>query len=130
MTILDALKTPYTWLSIIAAFAIVILIQLSFAEPAIWTFLGDGTGPSILLLIGSVVFGILLVAIGYKEIEKNPDMAPRLYQVVRMVIAFGGGFMAAGILGGIEISGNWPTVAVKATGPFGAVVLFYALNPK
>jgi len=103
-----------------------VLIQSAFGAASAVPLYAN---PAIYLLSGSVLFGMLLVALGYDTIRGNPEMHARLYQVVRMMIAFGAGFIAAGVTGGIEISGEWGPLTVKAGGPMACVLLFYKFDP-
>ena len=90
---------------------------------------GIARKPATWLLAASVIFGLLLIREAYDILAATPAMHSRLYQVVRMVIAIGSGFTGAGILGSLEISGNWQTITVKAGGPFALIVFFYSVDP-
>lgn len=81
------------------------------------------------LLAVSVALGILLVVLAYGEIVGDRDMPARQYQVIRMMIAFGAGFISAGITGSIEIEVGLGSLIIKAGGPFATVVMFYMVDP-
>ena len=83
----------------------------------------------IAAIVVSVIFGLGLIIIGYNYIASDPSVHPRLYQIYRMGVAFGAGFVAAGLAGSFQIEGKWPPVTVKAGGPIGIAVFFYAVNP-
>ena len=76
------------------------------------------------LIIGGVMIALgLLVAI---FVISDPDLAA---WIIRVTVALGAGFMAAGILGVIEITNPIGEVVVKAGGPVAVTVLFYVWDP-
>jgi hypothetical protein len=81
------------------------------------------------LAAGSVVFGLVLLRFCFTVIIGAPEMPDRAYQIVRLVIGMGAGFVAAGLAGPFEIETGWPTATIKAGGPTGVAIFFYLVNP-
>ena len=85
--------------------------------------------PSLLLLIGSVIFGILLIiSMIILMIVKHP-MPPEVLQAVRVLIAIGAGFASAGFLGSFQLGGDWKGLAITASGGFAAFLIVYLVGP-
>ena len=76
------------------------------------------------LIIGGAMIALgLLVAI---FVIQDPALAA---WIIRVTVALGAGFMAAGILGAIEITNPRTELIVKAGGPIAVTVLLYVWNP-
>ena len=80
----------------------------------------------LLSIIVGAVFIItgLVIALVFRK-----DLGPRVFWVIRVVVALGAGMLAAGILGNLTISGTWAGLSIKAGGPIAVTVLVYLVNP-
>jgi len=77
----------------------------------------------------SIVIGVVLMLVGLAVLLIKPDASQRVFWVVRVLVALGAGFAAAGLLGTLEIEGPVLDLTIKAGGPFALTVLVYLVNP-
>jgi len=77
----------------------------------------------------SILLGILLILLGLAVLLMRPDASPQVSQVVRVLVALGAAFAAAGLSGTIEIEGKVLDLTIKASGTFAVFVIVYLLNP-
>jgi len=76
----------------------------------------------------SIGIGVLFIGAGLIVTLAKPGLSPQAFWVVRVIVALGAGFVAAGILGNIEITGR-AELPIKAGGPIAVTVLVYVWNP-
>ena len=79
-------------------------------------------------VVASVVLGLSLI-IGGLVFAVLVDLDPQTFFILRVLIALGAGFAAAGILGTLEIENPALDLTVKAGGPIAFTVLVYLVNP-
>jgi hypothetical protein len=77
----------------------------------------------------SVVLGLVLIFGSLILVILKPDINPQGFWIIRILVALGAGFAAAGILGNIEITNPIAKYTIKAGGPIALTVLFYLVNP-
>ena len=77
----------------------------------------------------SILLGILLILLGLAVLLMRPDVNPQVFWVVRVLVALGAGFAAAGLGGTLIIEGPVLNIVIKAGGPFALTVLLYLVNP-
>ncbi len=77
----------------------------------------------------SIVIGAVLIAACLVIVLVKGDLSPRAFWIVRVMVALGAGFMAAGILGNLDITGTVLNLTIKAGGPLAVTVMIYLLDP-
>jgi hypothetical protein len=77
----------------------------------------------------SIVLGLVLIFVCLIIVILNPDLNPQGFWIIRILVSLGAGFVAAGILGNLEISGSVANITIKAGGSLAVTVLVYLLNP-
>ena len=81
------------------------------------------------LQILSLVLGVIfLLASGIILLVVKPTNPTALW-LIRVVVSLGGGFLAAGLLGFIEIGGKVLDIVIEAGGGFAVFLVLYLLNP-
>ena len=80
-------------------------------------------------IISSMIIGAVFIASGLVITLIKADLNDRAFWIVRVMVSLGAAFLAAGILGEIEVSGTVLKWTVKAGGPFAVFVIVYLLNP-
>jgi len=77
----------------------------------------------------SILIGVLLILLGLAVLLMRPDANPQVFWVVRVLVALGAGFAAAGLGGTLIIEGPVLNMVIKAGGPFALTVLLILVNP-
>ena len=80
-------------------------------------------------VIVSMIIGAVFIASGLVITLIKADLNDRAFWIVRVMVSLGAALLAAGILGGIEVSGDGFGLSVKAGGPAAVFVIIYLLNP-
>lgn len=81
------------------------------------------------LIIISIIIGSVYILVGLLVAVLKPSPAAHIIWVIRVLVSLGAGFVAAGILGTIEISGTVWDISVHAGGPIAVFFIIYAFNP-
>jgi hypothetical protein len=80
-------------------------------------------------IIISIIIGSVYILVGLIVAVFKPTENPQVGWIVRVLVSLGAGFVAAGILGTIEISGTVWDISVHAGGPIAVFFIIYAFNP-
>ncbi len=80
-------------------------------------------------IIISIIIGSVYILVGLLVALFKPTENPQVRFIIRVIVSLGAGFVAAGILGTIEISGTVWNVSVHAVGPIAITFMVYAFNP-
>lgn len=80
-------------------------------------------------VIASIAIGAVFIGAGLTVVLIRDNLNSQTFWIVRVMVALGAGFVAAGILGTFEFGGPWLGLTIKAGGPIGITVLFYLVNP-
>jgi hypothetical protein len=81
------------------------------------------------LIILSIVIGTLFIVASLNIALVNSNLNPTAIWIIRVLVALGVGFVAAGILGNVEVGGPVLGLTLKAGGPIAITVIIYLFNP-
>lgn len=80
-------------------------------------------------VVVSVGFGLYLMYYGLDLAIEKPGLSKLAFTIVRGATSLGAGFVAAGILGSIEINATErASMTIRASGPIAVTALFYVLD--
>lgn len=80
-------------------------------------------------ILASIVIGLVLIVVGILLVLFIKDINPPALQFIRILVALGAAFVAAGFLGYVTLEGNLENISIKAGGPFVIFVIIYFWNP-
>jgi hypothetical protein len=83
----------------------------------------------IILAAFAVIFGVGLLWACFDYTRLHMDMHDRVYQIVRLAVGMGAGFIAMGLAGPVKFEGTYTGVTIKAGGPTGIAIFFYLVDP-
>ena len=82
-----------------------------------------------LFTILSILIGAIFILTGLIIALVKTGLSPTAIWIIRVMVALGAGFVAAGILGNVTIDGTIAGLTVKAGGPIAITIFFYWVNP-
>lgn len=80
-------------------------------------------------IILSILIGAIFILTGLIIALVKSDLSSTAAWIIRVLVALGAGFVAAGILGNVEVGGPVAGLTVKAGGPIAITIFFYWVNP-
>ncbi len=81
------------------------------------------------LPLASIITGVLFILVGLVVVIIMGNLSPQAFWIIRVMVALGTGFIAAGILGPIDFKGTVKNWTIKAGGPIALTLVIYLLNP-
>ena len=81
------------------------------------------------IIILSILIGAIFILVGLIVALIKTNLSPTAIWIIRVMVALGAGFVAAGILGNVEVTGPVAGLTVKAGGPIAITIIFYLINP-
>ena len=80
-------------------------------------------------VVTSIIVGSIFILVGLAIALFKKQMSPQTAWILRVIVSLGAGFVAAGILGPIEIGVEWLDVTIDAGGPMALLVFVYWKTP-
>ena len=77
----------------------------------------------------SVIIGAVFLILGLLIAVFKSNLSPTAKWIIRVMVAFGAGFLSAGLLGFIDLGGSIPGWTIQAGGGVAVFIVVYLINP-